>query len=247
MKRSRWLTSVCIAALAWMTIPGLGPDIARIEACWGVKITPGDWRGPLSYPPVVTLPDTAVVRALASLTVRGHEKVPRYQRSAFGQTWADVDRNGCDTRNDILARDLRNTTFRPGTHRCVVTSGQLLDPYTGKTINFVKGQKTSEAVQIDHVVALANAWQSGAWRWDAHRREEFANEPRNLLAVDGPANQEKSADDAAHWLPANSDFQCVYVTTQIQVKSAWGLSVTSEEKDAMARVLANCPLPVGED
>ncbi|MDP9801651.1 hypothetical protein J2S49_001727 [Arcanobacterium wilhelmae] len=240
-RRSRWVAAALVALVAWLFVPGLGPDVGGLEARFGVKLTPSNWRGPLSRPPVLVLPDTEIVRALAALPVRASEGAPQYKRSAFGQAWADVDRNGCDTRNDILARDLRSVTFKPRTHDCVVLRGQLADPYTGNSINFVRGPKTSEAVQIDHVIALGNAWRSGAWEWDAATRERFANEPTNLLAVDGPANQEKSAADAAEWLPPNREFRCTYVTMQIQVKSTWGLSVTRQEKDAMARVLAECP------
>ena len=117
----------------------------------------------------------------------------------------------------------------------------LADPYTGKTITFTRGRTTSSAVQIDHVVALENAWQSGARDWDAMRRYEFANDPYNLLAVDGPSNSEKGSASAAYWLPTNADYRCDYVARQIAVKDKYNLSVTSAEKDAMLAVLHTCP------
>lgn len=166
--------------------------------------------------------------------------VPRYSRDEFGQRWADVDRNGCDTRNDILRRDLRSLQMKTSSPNCVVVGGILDDPYTGRTIDFHKGEASSDQVQIDHVVALANAWSSGAWQWDAPRRQEFANDPTNLLAVDGNANQDKGASRADQWLPPNARYRCAYVQRQIVVKTSWGLGVTTREKKAMKAVLDHC-------
>ena len=166
--------------------------------------------------------------------------VPRYSRDEFGQRWADVDRNGCDTRNDILRRDLRSLQMKTSSPNCVVVGGILDDPYTGRTIDFHKGQDSSDQVQIDHVVALANAWSSGAWQWDAPRRQEFANDPTNLLAVDGNANQDKGASRADQWLPPNARYRCAYVQRQIVVKTSWGLGVTPREKKVMKMVLDHC-------
>lgn len=177
---------------------------------------------------------------LATLEVKGRAPKTGYSRDQFGQAWADTDRNGCDTRNDILARDLTNLTFRAGSRACVVASGVLADPYTGQIINFVRGQDTSSAVQIDHVVALSDAWQSGAQQLSAEERQLFANDPANLLAVDGPANQQKSDGDAATWLPANTAYRCTYVSKQIEVKAKYRLWVKPAEKDAMSRVLSDC-------
>jgi hypothetical protein len=179
--------------------------------------------------------------ALATLPVKGRAPKTGYSRDQFGPAWADVDHNGCDTRNDVLRRDLRSVALKPGTHDCVVLSGVLNDPYTAATINFLRGNTTSTAVQIDHVVALSDAWQKGAQQLSPERRLSFANDPLNLLAVDGPANQSKSDGDAATWLPPNKSFRCTYVARQISVKSSYGLWVTQAEHDAMARVLADCP------
>jgi len=162
----------------------------------------------------------------------------------------DTDRNGCDTRNDILARDLTGETLKPGTHDCVVLSGTLADPYSGRTIAFQRGQDTSEAVQIDHVVALSDAWQKGAQQWTPEQRTGFANDPLNLLAVDGPLNQQKSDGDAATWLPPNRAYRCEYVARQVAVKVAYDLWMTSAERDAIVTVLNTCPgepLPEGGD
>lgn len=168
------------------------------------------------------------------------ESVPRYSRDEFGQRWADVDRNGCDTRNDILRRDLRSLQMKTSSPNCVVVGGILDDPYTGRTIDFHKGEDSSDQVQIDHVVALADAWRSGAWQWDAPRRQEFANDPTNLLAVEGNANQDKGASRADQWLPPNARYRCAYVQRQIVVKTSWGLGATPREKKAMKAVLDHC-------
>lgn len=183
----------------------------------------------------------AAVDMLATLPVKGRAPKTGYARTQFGAAWSDVDHNGCDTRNDILKRDMTNVTFKSWTHDCVVKTGTLNDPYTGKTINFVRGQHTSTAVQIDHVVALSDAWQKGAQQLSADQRLQLANDPYNLLAVDGPANQQKSDSDAASWLPSNKSFRCQYVARQIGVKHKYALWVTQAEKDAMTSVLSGCP------
>ena len=177
---------------------------------------------------------------LETLPVKGRAPKTGYTREQFGQAWADVDHNGCDTRNDILHRDLTGITTRSGTRDCIVTSGTLQDPYTGTTIHFVRGEKTSSAVQIDHVVALSDAWQTGAQQIGAEQRRRLANDPLNLLAADGPANQQKSDGDAATWLPANKAFRCQYVARQVAVKHAYKLWVTQAEKSAISSILSGC-------
>jgi Protein of unknown function (DUF1524)/Excalibur calcium-binding domain len=192
-------------------------------------------------PEATTIPPGAAVLTLATLTVKGRAPMTGYERVRFGQAWADVDRNGCDTRNDVLRRDLTAYQLKAGTHGCLVLRGTLHDPYTGHTIPFVRGPGTSNAVQVDHVVALGDAWQKGAQRWTTERRTVFANDPLNLLAVDGPTNLRKSDGDAATWLPPRKSGRCAYVARQVSVKHKYGLSVTEAERDAMARVLQACP------
>ncbi len=179
----------------------------------------------------------AASRQLGSLAVKGRAPKTGYSRAQFGQAWADVDHNGCDTRDDVLARDLTDETMRPGS-RCVVVTGMLADPYTGRTLVFRKAQ--ADAVQIDHLVALSDAWQTGAQQWSADKRLAFANDPRNLQATDGPTNQRKGDADAASWLPPNTAYRCTYARRQVQVKAVYGLWVTAAERDALARVLAGC-------
>ena len=179
-------------------------------------------------------------KLLDSLAVKGRAPKTGYARDQFGQRWADVNRNGCDTRNDILQRDLTNILFKPGTRNCVVLSGTLIDPYSGTKIDFVRGNVTSMEVQIDHVVALSNAWQTGAFKLTLEKRTAFANDPQNLLAVKGTLNSQKGDGDAATWLPPLKSYRCTYVSKQIAVKAKYGLWVTAPEKAAMKSILAKC-------
>lgn len=204
------------------------------------------WRP--SATPTTAAPGSAVSPALATLAtlpVKGRAPKTGYDRALFGSAWTDdvtvaLGRNGCDTRNDILKRDLIDISLVPATRDCTVRTGTLNDVYTGRTIFFRRGTDTSAAVQIDHVVALSDAWQKGARQLDEQTRRNLANDPRNLQAVDGPTNQGKGDADAATWLPPNRAYQCTYVSRQIEVKAAYGLWVTPEEHDAMTRVLSDC-------
>jgi hypothetical protein len=172
---------------------------------------------------------------------KGRAAKTGYTRAQFGQTWADVDRNGCDTRNDILKRDLTGQVYKEKTRECVVLSGTLIDPFSGETINFVRGNVSSMEVQIDHVVALSNAWQTGAVKLSIKDRTAFANDPMNLLAVKGRLNSQKSDGDAATWLPPLKSYRCDYVARQIAVKIKYKLWFTAPEKEAMVRILRSCP------
>ena len=178
---------------------------------------------------------------LDKLSVKGRAPKTGYARSQFGPVWSDVNRNGCDTRNDILKRDLTNIVFKEGTRNCVVLSGELSDPYSGTLINFVKGNTTSTQVQIDHIVALGNAWVTGAFKLTLPERTALANDPLNLLAVQGRLNSQKQDGDAATWLPPLKSYRCKYVARQIAVKAKYGLWVTVPEKNAMKTILAKCP------
>jgi hypothetical protein len=182
----------------------------------------------------------SAVDVLSGLSVKGRAPKTGYARTQFGQAWADVDRNGCDTRNDILKRDLTDLVYKPGTRNCLVLSGTLVDRYSGETINFVRGNVTSMEVQIDHVVALSNAWQTGAFKLSMAQRTALANDPLNLFAVKGRLNSQKSDGDAATWLPPLKSFRCAYVSQQIAVKAKYGLWVTPPEKAAMVSILSKC-------
>ena len=187
---------------------------------------------------------TPVASGLSVIEVqptKGRAAKTGYTREQFGQAWADVDRNGCDTRNDILKRDLTGEVFKDKTRDCVVLSGTLVDPYSGETINFVRGNVSSMEVQIDHVVALSNAWQTGAFKLTLEQRTALANDPLNLLAVKGKLNSQKGDGDAATWLPPLKSYRCDYVARQVAVKIKYKLWFTPPEKEAIIKVLKSCP------
>ena len=193
---------------------------------------------PVGAAPVKTGKVSPVIAVLNKLAVKGRAPKTGYERSLFGDGWGNL--GYCDLRNYVLNRDLTNVTWRSG-KSCEVATGTLRDPYTGKTINFVRGVSTSLKVQIDHVVAVSDAWQKGAQQWNSTKRVAFYNDPLNLLAVDGPTNSAKGDSDAASWLPPNKAYRCAYVARQVAVKSKYGLWVTSAEKSTIAGILATCP------
>ena len=174
--------------------------------------------------------------ALNNLEVKGRAAKTGYARSQFPH-WSDPDRNGCDARNDTLKRDLTNITYKVGTRDCKVIAGQLLDPFSGKVITF---SATKVVIDIDHVVALSNAWQTGAAYFDKNKRSQIANDPLNLLAVDSKLNRQKGDGDAATWLPPSKAFRCEYVARQVAVKAKYGLWVTQPEKVAIDKILSTC-------
>jgi hypothetical protein len=219
---SRFLSAVGAATLSATLLSGCA-SLAAVGADPGP--TPA-----VSGPAV----DTALA-ALATLPVRGRAPMTGYSRDAYGPAWLDANRNGCDERNDVLGRDLTATTEE----NCRILTGTLSDPYTSRDISYVYGDGT--LVDIDHVVALGNAWVSGAWRWDLRRRAALATDPLNLLAVDASANRQKGDGDAATWLPPAKAHRCAYVARQTAVKAKFGLSVTAPERNAIARVLSACP------
>jgi hypothetical protein len=187
--------------------------------------------------PTATGADGSALAALAQLEVAPAGPSRGYQRDRFGPAWADVDGNGCGTRDDVLRRDL--TDVRTRADGCVVLSGTLQDPYSGAVISFRRGAETSAEVQVDHVVALSAARRTGASTFSAEELREFANDPLELLAVDGPLNSAKGDDDASQWLPPRGP--CAYVARQVAVKRVWRLWVTPAEHDAMEQVLRTCP------
>jgi hypothetical protein len=208
--------------------------IAAVVAALFIGATPNSATGVEQEPGIATA-------VLETLAVKGRAAKTGYSRVQFGPAWADVDRNGCDTRNDILKRDLTSITYRAKTRKCVVETGILTDRYSGETINFVKGNISSMEVQIDHVVALSNAWQTGAFKLTLDQRKALSNDPLNLFAVKGRLNSQKGDGDAATWLPPLKSFRCGYVAQQIAVKAKYSLWVTASEKSAMISILAKCP------
>lgn len=166
-----------------------------------------------------------------------------YDRTGqFGDTWADVDGDGCDTRNDILERDLVKEQYKDS---CLIATGVLRDPYTAKTINFVRGVGTSTKVQIDHVIALHLAWQYGATKWSFGKRVTFANDPINLIATDGPTNGSKSDSGPDEWLPPNKSYRCTYVIRFIRIAYLYKVGINANMKSVMQSTLATCTKVVG--
>ena len=195
-------------------------------------------------PPAAAEPAGDTQAKLDDLPIKGRAPKTGYSRSQFGDAWTDdvsvpKGHNGCDTRNDILRDQLVNVETKPDTNDCVVVSGVLNDPYTGTTVEFHRGPSSSDQVQIDHVVALSDAWQTGAAELDDATRRNFANDPINLPATIGWVNHEKGDSDAASWLPPNRAYRCTYVSRIVDVKAAYRLWVTQAEHDAIARVLSS--------
>ena len=219
-RKTMQLVLIAVAALVLagnFVVKSLGDDVAPAEGAEG-----------------------SALAVLDTLTVRDSATDDGYDREGdFGSAWQDADDNGCDTRNDMLQRDLEGIELTAG-DTCEVASGTLDDPYTGETIDFERGERSGE-VQIDHVVALMNAWTTGAAEWERDKRVQIANDPLNLVASDGPANMGKGARDASEWLPENQAYRCEYVARQIAVKAKYELWVTPTERDSMEDVLTSCP------
>lgn len=192
----------------------------------------------LTYIPLhsYAAPSDDALTVLNSLSVKGRAAKTGYTRAQFTH-WSDLDRNGCDARNDTLKRDLTALVFKVGTRDCKVITGSLLDPYSGKIITF---SSTKSTIDIDHVVALSNAWQTGAAYFDKIKRQQIANDPLNLLSVDSSLNRQKGDGDAATWLPPLKSYRCDYVSRQVAVKAKYGLWVTQPEKDAIIKLLEKC-------
>lgn len=189
--------------------------------------------------------------ALGALPIKGRAPMTGYDRAQFGVAWTDANtadegHNGCDTRNDVLTLQLQSVVRRAD--NCTVISGLLTDPYTGRTITFARGvckvgkphPPCSDDVQIDHVVALGDAWQTGAQLLTMPQRVNLANDPDNLQATDGPTNAAKGDSDVASWVPPATGYRCTYTARIVLMKQRYSLWVTQAEHDAMARYLAVC-------
>lgn len=242
MTRRATLTAL---ALAVPVAAGIGLAATDTTAPGTAQVTASDVSS--AEPATPDVPTGPAAAAVARLTVKGRGPGTGYTRGQFmPRGWTDPDRNGCDTRNDILRRDLTHLTTR-GRTGCVAVSGILRDPYTGRTITWQRGPG-SDRVQVDHVVPLKDAWVKGAAAWPAARRERFAQDPLNLLATAAAVNASKGDSDAATWLPPNRAARCAYVARQAAVKTRYRLTITQAERTAMLRVLAACPgqrLPAG--
>lgn len=249
LKRYRKRRLLGVAALVAVVVGAIWLNPASYEAVWepaeaGVEAeeaangdgeaggdSGGDVAGEADGP--------LATEILERLEVKGRAPKTGYDREEFYSDWPVID--GCSLRQRIIKREFGETAVLDSENRCTVVAGEYDEPYTGEHKVFREREEISEGVQIDHIVALSDAWQKGAQYLDAETRREIATDPLNLIAVDAAANQQKSDGDAATWLPANKAFRCQYVARQIAVKYKYGLWVTEAEKEAMVRVLTACP------
>ena len=172
---------------------------------------------------------------LLGLLVTAPEDRSGYDRDLF-RHWIDADGDGCDTRREVLIDEAVVAPTVGG--GCSLTGGQWLSAYDGLILT------DASQLQIDHVVALAEAWDSGASAWTPDRRMRFANDldvPWALIAVSGASNQSKSDHDPAEWLPPNPGDLCPFVSAWIAIKVRWQLSVDQLERDALTGLVGDCP------
>ncbi|WP_025104757.1 HNH endonuclease family protein [Microbacterium paraoxydans] len=235
--------AVGLVAVAVIAFANLAHDFTAAEQPAAVSTAPSkaptqDKPGPAApAAPVSTDPGEALAQ-LEQLTIAEPSSTKKYVRADFGQRWADVDRNGCDTRNDILARDLTDLTFKPGTHDCVVLSGVLYDRYTEETIQFLRVSEGYQPVQVDHVVPLFVGWTSGAEAWSPEKREQFANDPLNLQTT--TANQQKGESTPSGWMPASPTAACEYSARYVTVLDTYDLTIAAADAAALRSTLTNC-------
>lgn len=214
-------------------------DFAPQQTQSSQTASPTEQAAPTATPTETPTAGTPAESGIDAISVTPVKRIPDYDRDLFGG-WADTDGNGCRTRDDILARDMTGTTTADG---CKVLTGVLADPYSGQTVPFTFGEKSSQAVQIDHVVALSAAWKAGAYAWDEDTRIRFANDPRNLLAVDGPTNNSKSDRGPASWMPSvagNPAYDCQFATRYTDVLVAYDLTAPAEDIAALRKALGTC-------
>ncbi|WP_279105156.1 HNH endonuclease family protein [Gordonia paraffinivorans] len=241
--RARW------SVRAGSSAPGLTPKqwallVFAVFTSIVVAIGSGGfWAHPDADPHVLSMAREALSRLDSLPVVAQRPERDDYDRAAFGAAWTDAvsvagGGNGCDTRNDILARDLQDIRAGP-IPSCprAVLGGEFRSPYSGEFVVFSR-ERAASAVQIDHIVALAYAWDMGAWSWGMARRVDFANDPANLVAVDGRSNQDKGDSEPARWLPRARGFRCQYAIQFVMVSLAYGLSVDARSRDALAEALA---------
>ena len=231
-------------ALLWLSV---ATALALIVAYQVVASSAGErareFAARADVPTVQPGTDVLAGIAVTSARIRRYD----YRRAAFGDAWTDDNdapggHNGCDTRDDILDRDLVDKTY-VAIKRCpdAVATGTLHDPYTNATIAFQRGAGVGASVQIDHLVPLALAWDMGAYDWPTGERVRFANDPANLLAVSGQANEDKGDSQPALWMPPNTAFWCQYAVQYIAVLRGYALPVDQPSAEALRRAAGTCP------
>jgi Protein of unknown function (DUF1524) len=246
-------------AAVWLATNGTIPGSSRSESAEPAlsappSTQPDDSRpaeGSLASPQLTVTPPAPdgefppppdrARQELAQLTVAKNQGSASYQRSAFGPGWGGYGYypkipGGCEARDEVLRRDLSNVKAGDQ-NKCIIFSGVLHDPYTGKELPYSRYGSTQ--IQIDHVVALGAAWRTGASTWSQERRVEFANDINNMLAVDGTANNDKGSKTPDQWRPPR-DYWCPYAERWVGVKDLYRLTVTTAEKAALEQMLAAC-------
>ena len=233
MKRLLWLVAAVVLAVVVAIQVGTADEPAAVADGGDGAVVP------------TVAPGTAILAGVAVIARRVRD--PNYRRAAFGEAWTDDNpapegHNGCDTRNDILNRDLTDKTL-VSLKRCpqAVKTGVLRDPYTNDTIAFTRGNQVGAAVQIDHIVPLALAWDLGARDWNDELRLRFANDPANLLAVSGKSNQDKGDKQPSDWRPPNHGFWCQYAVQYVAVLRGYGLPVDAPSVPVLRDAAATCP------
>ncbi|MET8686654.1 HNH endonuclease family protein [Streptomyces sp. NPDC004732] len=228
-----------LVALAAVAVACTPPQLQRADARRSTP--PPAAESTLTTPGFPPAPDRARDQ-LARLTVAWGKNWQTYKRSEFGAGWSDETdapggRNGCDTRDDVLRRDLKDLR-EDDRNPCVVISGTLHDPYTGKELPY--SYRRASRIETDHVVALGAAWRAGAWAWTPDRRLAYANDLDVLLAADKDANYAKSSWTPDKWKPPRKEYWCEYGRRWTGIKAKYGLTVTAPEKRALHELLATC-------
>lgn len=250
VKNKKTLVTTAISAALFLSLSACSPSVkpgdvvslpaaSETASATPVPSEPAKPSEPsvASGEPNPATPGTALA-TLETLVVNEFGSNGAYKRASFGETWDDIDRNGCDTRNDILKRDIAGASIDS---KCFVQKGDFNDPYTAKVINFDRSKGGGGGVDIDHIIPLSLAWKTGASEWDADKRLKFANDPLNLMASDSSENRKKGDKDASEYLPPNKAFHCEYVARQVTVRAKYGTWITPAEKNAIYTVLQTCP------
>jgi hypothetical protein len=193
---------------------------------------------------VLALSLTGVANASTTVTYKDAQtalntlKVADEVRAGYVRTkfkhWVGVG-NGCDSRKAVIISEaIVKPTVEKG---CVIKGGEWLSIYDNVKVT------DAGKLDVDHMVPLAEAWDSGASAWDAAKREMYANDqtdPRHLIAVTGASNRSKSDQDPADWVPTNKAYVCEYLDNWVSIKVRWNLAVDKKEKDFILTNLKSC-------
>lgn len=229
-----------IAGLAGPTLLEDSPDLSATATTPSSSVLVDAGLAVVDADGLVTVDPTTTAALLNTLVIDDDDSATAsYDRSRFGQRWKDVDRNGCDQRNDILGRDLLEVTYKPGTRDCKVIAGTFVSAYTGETLT-LDAATLAKDVHIDHVLPLSLAWRRGADAWTDDQRTLFANDPDNLQASDSTSNQAKSDSGPGEWLPSSMEYRCEYVTRFTHVNAKYSLTISTSDRNIIAGVLASC-------